>query len=74
MSRTKEHKIEEALSIALQENALQEGFRDTIRRLVFDANDQWRICCGNLCEPCVMPMGRAVDRVRELIGWGGRAS
>ncbi len=61
--------LEAALDEALRDNHVPEGFRDTIRRLVFDPHSDWRVCCGSQCEPCVLPMGRAVDQVRASIGW-----
>lgn len=66
-----ERTLEAALDRALADNHLHVGFKDAIRRLVFDDNDSWRVCCGSACEPCVLPMGRAVDQVRRLIGWRG---
>lgn len=70
MTRTDdESTIEAALTEALRDHHIHEGFRDTIRRLVFEDNDRWRQCCGSACDPCVLPMGRAVDQIRRRIGW-----
>ena len=61
--------LEQALTKALRDNHIHEGFRDTIRRLVFDNNDGWRTCCGSACDPCVLPMARCVDQIRKLINY-----
>ncbi len=26
----------------------------------------WRWCCGSNCDPCVVRLGRVIDRVRQL--------
>jgi len=61
--------LEEALDRVLEDQGLHPGFRASIRRLVFDRKEDWRLCCGNHCDPCVLPMARAVDQVRERIHW-----
>ena len=61
--------IEDALTRALAEQGIQEGFRETIRRLIYEESDSWRRCCGSGCEPCVLQMERAVDDVRRAIHW-----
>lgn len=61
--------LEEALDQALLDQGLHAGFKASIRRLVFEEQEDWRLCCGNYCEPCVLPMARAVDQVRSHIGW-----
>ena len=60
--------LEEALDLALEENHIDGSFRETVRNLVHDTDDRWRVCCGSACEPCVEQVARAVDRVRALIG------
>ncbi len=62
--------LDEALDRALADHGLHPGYKETIRRLVFDPSEDWRYCCGNDCNPCVKPMARAVDIVRAAIGWG----
>jgi len=39
-----------------------------VRRYLQRDDDAWRVCCGSLCDPCVLRLGRVVDRVRELLG------
>lgn len=66
-------RLEQALDRALRDQHVHRGFRDWIRRLVFEKGDDWRACCGNNCMPCVLPMARAVDQVRAEIGWTAEA-
>lgn len=61
--------IDAALAHELAAQGIHEGFTDTIRRLVFEDNDDWRRCCGSGCDPCVLQMERAVDGVRKAIHW-----
>jgi len=69
MTELRVTQLEEALDAALLDQGLHPGFKAWIRRLVFDEKDDWRMCCGNHCEPCVLPMATAVDQVRKQIGW-----
>jgi len=37
-----------------------------------DADDAtWRWCCGSTCDPCVVRLGRVVDRARQTLAIGG---
>ena len=64
----KQRALEEALDLALEEQQIDVSFRETVRNLVYDKDDRWRVCCGSACEPCVEQVARAVDQVRALIG------
>ena len=37
---------------------------DEVRARLNDRDDGWRSCCGGFCDPCVLVIARAVDRVR----------
>ncbi|MEZ5989628.1 MAG: hypothetical protein R3F30_10975 [Planctomycetota bacterium] len=69
MQPSGDERLERALDKALRDQKVHVAFRDWIRRLVFEQGDDWRVCCGNNCMPCVLPMARAVDQVRAEIGW-----
>ncbi len=60
--------LEAALSQAMQENFLDEAFRETVRPLPQRRDRPWRQCCGNECDPCATTPARVVDRTRELVG------
>ncbi len=68
VDRRKQRALEEALDLALAEHQVDPSFRETVRNLVHDTDDRWRVCCGSSCEPCVEQVARAVDQVRALIG------
>ena len=70
VDRRKHRALEEALDFALAEHGVDPSYRATVRNLVHDTNDRWRVCCGSTCEPCVEQVARAVDQVRALIGVG----
>lgn len=66
--RRKQRAFEEALDLALEVHRIDPSYRETVRNLVHDTDDRWRVCCGSACEPCVEQVARAVDQVRSLIG------
>lgn len=58
--------LDEALEQALGELDLDRGHRAEVREMATSPRGTWRPCCGSLCDPCVMELHRAADRVREL--------
>ena len=68
VDRRKLRALEEALDLALTEHGIDSSYRATVRNLVHDTDDRWRVCCGSSCEPCVEQVARVVDQVRALIG------
>jgi hypothetical protein len=58
--------FEAALTQAMLENGLDEAYRGTVKGLYLRADDDWRRCCGESCDPCALTFGRVVDRVRVL--------
>jgi hypothetical protein len=66
-----EELLEVALERAIQAQMFEPSLKGMIRRLVFDPDDRWRVCCGNECYVCMIPLARAVDDVRAEIGWPG---
>ena len=59
--------IDEAVALSLQETGLHRAFKSTVRRFVLLENDDWNICCGEDCDPCVNELSRAVERAREIL-------
>jgi hypothetical protein len=59
--------LDAALSQAMFENGVEEAYRATVKSLLERADDDWRRCCGESCNPCSLTLGRVVDRVRALI-------
>lgn len=57
-----------AILRALDEEGLDPMYDGVVRRYLQRDDDAWRVCCGSLCDPCVLRLGRVVDRVRELLG------
>ena len=61
--------LEAALDRALAAQHFDASMKGMLRNLVFDADERWRVCCGNDCYVCMLPLGRAVDDVRREIGY-----
>lgn len=58
--------LEDALEQALRENGLDPSFEGDVRELLATPRERWPACCGGLCDPCVLALHRAADRVRRL--------
>ena len=41
------------------------GYHRVVRSYVLDERDGWRVCCGSGCDPCMLRLGRIVDRIRS---------
>lgn len=59
--------LENAVRRALQEQGLDASFHSTVAGLAVRDSDEWRACCGSGCDPCVLRIAPAVDRVRALL-------
>lgn len=59
--------VDEAVARALAECGLDPSCARTIRDLVERRDEEWHACCGSQCEPCVVVLVRAVERVRALL-------
>jgi hypothetical protein len=60
--------LERALKQAMAENMLEDGYRGFVLQYLARKDDAWRRCCDAGCDPCVLKLGRVVDRTRELLG------
>lgn len=58
--------LDDALAQALRENGLDARSGDEVLALLRTPRREWRPCCGLLCDPCVLALHRAADRVRHL--------
>lgn len=58
--------LDQAIALALSELDLDPAFGPDVVALLESPRGAWRTCCGSLCNPCVITLARAVDRVREL--------
>ncbi len=58
--------LDAAIDQAMAENMLEFAYRSYVVELLGRADDDWRICCNSNCEPCMLQLGRVVDRVRVL--------
>jgi hypothetical protein len=58
--------LETALDRAVAETGLDPIWRGNVKSLLEREGD-WRRCCGSHCDPCVLHLGEAVDRVRQLM-------
>ena len=58
--------LEAAIRRALEENHLDGSYRRDVLELLETPRGQWPPCCGSLCEPCVLVLWHAADRVRQL--------
>ena len=59
--------LEAAVDQAVEEAGLDPIWRGNVKSLMQRGDDSWRRCCGSNCDPCVLQLGRAVDRARELM-------
>jgi hypothetical protein len=51
----------------MQENMLDEVYRGYVDHYLDRSDAGWRMCCNSACEPCVLTLGRVVDRARQLM-------
>lgn len=58
--------LDRALALALRELDLDPSFGPDVKALLEIPRDAWPACCGSLCDPCVLALARAADRVRQL--------
>ncbi|MDQ3034613.1 MAG: hypothetical protein M3Y87_19545 [Myxococcota bacterium] len=58
---------DEAIRRALREVGLPADYAAEIRARLDAPDESWRSCCGGFCDPCVLTLGRAVDRARALL-------
>jgi hypothetical protein len=58
--------LDRAIERALRELDLDPSCRRDVLALLESPRDAWPACCGSLCDPCVLTLARAADRVREL--------
>jgi hypothetical protein len=61
-----ESALEQALTIALEENQLPEVYRQSVRELLEQAESDWPQCCGSDCDPCLLVFQRAAARARQI--------
>jgi hypothetical protein len=59
--------LEDALTLASEENGLQDYYRDMVRPLLRMPREQWPSCCGGGCEPCAQQLVRVAERVLALL-------
>ena len=70
--RSPDEALDDAVRTALAERGLDASFFRLVRDLAARDSEEWRICCGSGCDPCVLRIAPAVDRVRELLRASGR--
>ncbi|MCC6672916.1 MAG: hypothetical protein IT458_17765 [Planctomycetes bacterium] len=64
--------IDQAVAAALRECGLPPSYHDTVRQHVTSGSEEWRVCCGSGCDPCVEQIARAVVRAQALLAGGRR--
>ncbi|MFO0686821.1 MAG: hypothetical protein U0234_32460 [Sandaracinus sp.] len=47
---------------------LRESQRGLVRAYLRRDPREWKSCCGSACDPCVLRIGIAVDRARDVLG------
>ena len=57
-------RLQAAILRALERCGLSATLARSVAALVPRRLDDWRVCCGSNCDPCVTPLGQAVDMVR----------
>jgi len=53
---------------------LEEVYRGYVDAYLAREDQTWRMCCNSDCEPCVLKLGRVVDRVRQLLASDARGA
>jgi hypothetical protein len=59
--------LEAAITRALADNHLPESYRQTVRDMLSQPEDDWPYCCGGGCDPCAMTLHAAARRARHLL-------
>ena len=59
--------IDSCILQAMEENGLDSNYRATVLMYLYREDEAWRRCCNSGCEPCMLQIGRTVDRARVLI-------
>jgi hypothetical protein len=59
--------VERAVDQAMHEQRVPAWYRESVLGMMAEPRESWPACCGNDCEPCVLVLGRVVDRARELL-------
>ena len=65
-----EARITEAVRRSLEETDLPGAFTGLVRQLLLSDTDDWNVCCGDGCDPCVNDLSRAADRAWEILESG----
>lgn len=61
--------IEAAITEGLRYAGLRDSQRNMVRTYLRDDPATWMSCCGSYCDPCVLTIGHAVRKAREVLGW-----
>lgn len=68
MSQPSEDDVARAITEGLRFAGLRESQRGLVERYLDEHPDDWMSCCGSSCDPCVLTIGHAVAKARELLG------
>lgn len=60
-----------AISEGLKFAGLKESQRGMVERYLNEHPDDWMNCCGSSCDPCVLTIGHAVAKARQILGLPG---
>lgn len=68
MSQPSDDDVARAIGEGLRFAGLRESQRGLVERYLDQHPDDWMGCCGGSCDPCVLTIGHAVAKARELLG------
>jgi hypothetical protein len=60
--------VDAALHAASEEHGLETWYRDCVRPLLYQPEEQWPGCCGSNCEPCAQLLVTVARRTLEKLG------
>jgi hypothetical protein len=68
VSEASADEVSRAIGEGLRFAGLRESQRGLVERYLDQHPDDWRNCCGSCCDPCVLTIGHAVAKARQLLG------
>jgi hypothetical protein len=62
----------EAVERALAREGIHRAYAAEVQAMYRSPRGRWRPCCGLLCDPCVLDLGRVVEALRRDAARGER--
>jgi len=68
MNEPEREREERAIDAGLRHAGLLESQRGFVVAYLHRDPAEWMSCCGSYCDPCVLKIGRAVEKARDELG------